>query len=134
MSNVADLMAQTVEKIRQVMDVNTIIGNPIITADGTTLIPVTKISIGIGSGGADIKAKGDAKNNDDGFGGGGGAGISISPIAFVVISNGDAKILPINAQASSTADRVVEMVPDVVSKISDMFNKPKEQAEEPSAE
>ena len=123
MSNVSDFMSQTVEKIRQVIDVNTIVGNPIVTADGTTLIPVSKMSIGIGSGGADIKAKTGNLNENDGFGGGGGAGITISPVAFVVISNGETKILPINTPANSTADRVVEMVPGVVSKISDMFDK-----------
>lgn len=121
MSNVADFMSQTIEKIRQVIDVNTVVGNPIVIADGTTLIPITKMTIGIGSGGADIKSK--TPNTEDGFGGGGGAGITISPIGFVVISNGEAKILPLNAQANSTADRMVEMVPSVVDKISDLFNK-----------
>ncbi|MFI3227225.1 MAG: spore germination protein GerW family protein [Clostridia bacterium] len=121
MSNVSDLMMQTVEKIRQVIDTNTIIGDPIVTADGTTLIPITKMSIGIGSGGADLKSKdGSIK---DGFGGGSGAGITISPIAIVVISKGETRILPINGPANTTADRVVEMVPDVVSKISDLFEK-----------
>ncbi len=127
MSNVSDLMSQTVEKIKQIVDVNTIIGNPIITADGTTLIPVTKITIGLGSGGADIKAKGDVKNNNDGFGGGSAAGVTVNPVAFVCISKGEVKILPINVPANSTADRVVEMVPDVVNKISDMFNKKKDE-------
>ena len=133
MSNVSDFMSQTIEKIRQVIDVNTIVGNPIVTADGTTLIPITKVSIGIGSGGSDIKAKTGNLNATDGFGGGGGAGVTISPIAFVVISNGEAKILSINAPANSTADRMVEMVPGVVSKISDMFDK-KSKNSEPAAE
>ncbi|MFI3115150.1 MAG: spore germination protein GerW family protein [Clostridia bacterium] len=121
MSNVSDLMSQTVEKIRQVVDTNTIIGTPITTADGVTLIPITKMSIGIGSGGTDVKLK----DSSDGFGGGSGAGITISPIAFVVIANGDVKILPINGPASSTADRMVEMMPDIVTKVSDLFDKNK---------
>lgn len=121
MSNVSNLMTETIEKIRQVVDVNTVIGETITTYDGTTLIPITKMSIGIGSGGADIKGK-DA-GTKDGFGGGSGAGISISPVAFVVISKGEVKILPVNGPASTTADRVVEMVPDVVDKISDLFGK-----------
>lgn len=128
MSNVSDLMAQTVEKIRQVIDTNTIIGEPIVTADGTTLIPITKMSIGIGTGGADIRPK--DGSTKDGFGGGSGAGITISPIGFVVISNGEVKILSINGPANSTADRVVEMVPDVVSKISDLFDKKKKSSDE----
>lgn len=125
MSNVSDLMSQTVEKIRQVVDTNTIIGTPITTADGVTLIPITKMSIGIGSGGTDVKLK----DSSDGFGGGSGAGITISPIAFVVIANGDVKILPINGPASSTADRMVEMMPDIVTKVSDLFDKNKKPAD-----
>lgn len=123
MSNVSELMNGTIEKIKHAFDVNTIIGNPIVTADGTTIIPVTKMSIGIGSGGADIKPKGDTKNDNDGFGGGSGAGLTVSPVAFLVVSGGDVKILPINGPASSTADRIVEMVPDVINKVSDMLDK-----------
>lgn len=122
MSNVSELMTQTVEKIRQVIDVNTIIGEPM-TVDGVTLIPITKMSIGVGTGGADIRPK--ENTNFSGFGGGSGAGISISPIAFVVITNGEVRIMPVNEPASSTADRVVEMVPDVVSKLTDLFEKKK---------
>lgn len=119
-SNTADLMSQTIEKVRQMVDVNTIIGNPITTAEGTTLIPVNKVSIGLGSGGSDL-------SRDNSFGGGGGAGISITPVCFVVISNGDTKILPINGPASSTADRAIEMVPEVINKVAEMFSKKENQ-------
>lgn len=127
-SKASDFMSETLEKVRQIVDVNSVVGNPILLADGTTIIPVTKISIGVGSGGSDIKSK-DGKISDA-FGGGGGAGINISPLCFVVVSNGQAKILSINEPASTTAERMVEMVPDVVTKISDMFNKKEEKNEE----
>lgn len=117
-SNVVDLMEQTIDKVRQMVDANTVIGTPISVGDGTTLIPISKISIGLGSGGSDIKTK---TQTGFGFGGGGGAGITMSPIGFVVVSNGQVRIMPINEQASSTADRVVEMVPDLINKVSDMF-------------
>lgn len=123
MSNVSELMSGTIEKIKQTFDVNTIIGNPIVTGDGTTIIPITKMSIGVGSGGADIKPKASSKNDHDGFGGGGGAGLTIAPIAFLVVSNGEVKVLPINSPVSSTADRVVDMVPDVLNKINDFLDK-----------
>ena len=127
-SKASEFMTETLEKVRQMIDVNTIIGNPILTADGTTLIPVTKVSIGVGSGGSDFTGK--DVNASNSFGGGGGAGISIAPVCFVVISNGTAKILNINTPASSTADRMVEMVPDVVDRITDMFDKKTKKTEE----
>lgn len=123
MSNVSELMAGTIEKMKQTFDVNTIIGNPIITADGTTIIPITKMSIGIGSGGADIKPKSSSKNDYDGFGGGSGAGLTVTPIAFLVVNNGDVKIIPVTGSESSTVDKVVQLVPEVVNKISDMLDK-----------
>lgn len=127
-SKASDFMSETLEQVRRLIDVNTVIGNPILTADGTTIIPVTKVSIGVGSGGTDIKSKDGGQS--DAFGGGGGAGVTISPLCFVVVSNGQAKILSINEPASTTAERVVEMVPDMVTKITDMFNKKEETSEE----
>lgn len=121
MSNVSDLMGQTVEKIRQSVDANTIIGQPIVTADGTTLIPITKINIGIGVGGSDLKHK--ESGQVQGFGGGSGAGITVNPVGFIVVSNGDVTVLPISGNPSSTADKVVELVPEIVNKITELFAK-----------
>lgn len=127
MSNVSELMNSTVEKIKQAFDVNTIIGNPIVTGDGTTIIPITKMSIGIGSGGADIKPKATSKNDNDGFGGGGGAGLSISPVAFLVVSNGEVKLLPVNTESPSAVEKVMDIVPDVLTKVSEFLDKKKEE-------
>ena len=99
------MMGTAMQKIREMIDVNTIIGDPITTPDGTVIIPVSKVSFGFGSGGSDWPNKNTAK---DLFGGGAGAGISINPLAFLVISNGEVKLLQMSF-SSNTADKMVNM-------------------------
>ena len=109
------LMDTTLDKIRAMVDSNTIIGTPIHTADGTMIVPVSKMSFGFASGGSDFPSK----TNKDLFGGGGGAGVTVSPVCFLIISrDGSASILGINAQASTTVDRLVEMIPGALNKVS----------------
>lgn len=119
------LMGTTMEKIRQMVDVNTIIGNPITTPDGTTIIPVSKVGFGFAAGGSDFPSK----QPKDLFGGGSGAGISIQPLAFLVVSNGDVKILPMHTDGDSTADRMVNMVPEIIQQIGDLVGKKQKKAE-----
>lgn len=113
------LINTAMAKIREMIDVDTIIGDPITTPDGTTIIPVSKVSFGFASGGSDIPS---AKSTKDLFGGGSGAGITISPIAFIVISNGDVKLLQMSMNAKSS-NAIINMVPEVVDKITSMINK-----------
>ena len=121
------LISTAMEKIKEMIDVDTIIGEPISTADGTTIIPVSKVSFGFTSGGSDLPSK----SAKDLFGGGSGAGISIQPIAFLVVSNGDVKLLQLSMKANSS-NAIINMVPDVVDKISSLFNsKKKENKDEP---
>ena len=112
------MMGTAMQKIREMIDVNTIIGDPITTPDGTVIIPVSKVSFGFGSGGSNWPNKNTAK---DLFGGGAGAGISINPLAFLVISNGEVKLLQMSF-SSNTADKMVNMVPDVIDKISGLVS------------
>lgn len=125
------VMSTTMQKIKEMVDVNTIIGNPITTPDGTTIIPVSKVSFGFASGGSDLPTA----NPKQTFGGGGGAGITLQPIAFLVVHEGNVRLLQI-ATASNTADKVVNAVPDIIDKVSDILSKSKEKEkkEEPSAE
>ncbi len=116
------MMDTTMQKIKEMVDVNTIVGEPIHCPDGTMIIPVSKVTYGFASGGSDFPTK----SAKDLFGGGSGAGITIAPVAFLTVSNGDVKLMPI-APVNNTADRVVEMVPDVVDKISSLFKKEKKQ-------
>ncbi len=116
-NNVEGLMGVSVDKIRGMVDANTVVGTPMTLEDGTTLIPVSKISYGFASGGSDLPSKSTA----DLFGGGAGAGVNITPVAFITVKDGKINILPIVAKPD-TADRVVSMIPDVADKL---FNKKK---------
>ena len=115
--NVEGLMGVSVDKIRGMVDADTVVGTPINLADGTTLIPVSKISYGFASGGSDLPSK----SNAELFGGGAGAGINITPVAFLSIKDGSINVLPITDKPAA-ADRVVSMVPEMVDKL---FNRKK---------
>lgn len=117
---ISNLMSETMSKIKEMVDVNTIIGTPITTADGTTVIPVSKVTFGFGSGGSDFMPKHAAAGQSPlAFGGGDGAGVTVSPVCFLIISrDGGASILGVNAQASTTIDRLVEMIPGALNKVS----------------
>ena len=114
---IGNLMTETMAKIKEMVDVNTIIGNPITTADGTTVIPVSKVSFGFGTGGTDFASKHAQPGAPLAFGG--GAGVTVSPVCFLIITkDGGASILGINAQADSTVDRLVEMIPGAINRVS----------------
>lgn len=116
------MMNTTLEKIKQMVDINSIVGDPITSPDGTIIIPISKISYGFASGGSDFPSK--AQTDKNFFGGGTGAGVSINPVAFITISNGNVKMLQIDPYNSS-ADRIIGMFPDVVDKISELINSKK---------
>lgn len=117
------LMAETMEKIRSMVDVNTIIGDPIVTQDGTTLIPISKVTFGFGSGGSDFKSRNSSDNAPLCFGGGGGAGVSITPIAFLIVNGADARILPVNMPADNSTDRLIEMIPSAINGIQNFVSR-----------
>ncbi len=124
---VNQLMGTTLEKIREMVDTSTIIGEPFTTGT-TTLIPVSKVSYGFTSGGADLPSK----QNKEMFGGAGGGGISITPVAFIVIENGKCRMMQINNYTSS-ADRAIAMIPELVDKVSELLSAKKETATEETA-
>lgn len=107
------------EKIRELVDVNTIIGEPVESPDGTIIIPVSKVSFGFVSGGSDIPANAPKEV----FAGGTGAGVTIKPQAFIVIDrDGDVRMLELGAK-ESPVDSLVEGIPGIVSKVKDIFAK-----------
>lgn len=114
--NLPNMIDTTIEKIREMVNANTVVGEPITTPDGVTLIPVSKISIGLGGGGSDFVSK-NVNRHENPFAGGVGAGVKVSPVAFLVIKEGSVRMLPIAVPANTTADRIVEMVPDTLDKI-----------------
>lgn len=114
------LMETTMNKIKEMVDVNTIVGDPITSPDGTIIIPVSKVSYGFASGGSDLPTKKEAEC----FGGGSGAGVTIQPIAFLTVYQGNVKLLPVE-KYDGAADRIVGMVPDLVDKVGELFKKDK---------
>ena len=108
------LLGVTMDKIKEMVDVNTVIGDPIPTQDGTTVIPISRVSYGFASGGTDLPSK--AQPNKGLFAGGSGAGITITPIAFLAVKNGSVRILQIEPYFSPV-DRALEKIPDVMDKL-----------------
>jgi len=124
-----ELMETTMQQIREMVDVNTIIGNPIVTADGITLIPVSKVTFGFASGGTDFKTKNQQPAQNNSFGGGSGAGVSIVPVAFLVVKDGNVRLISVTPPANTTIDRVIDLVPEVIDKIGSLKGKDKEASE-----
>ena len=120
----SDLMNATMDKVRQMADTNTIVGQPISTPDGVTLIPISKVSFGFGSGGGDY-----GKAPKDNFGGGSAAGVKIDPVAFLVIKDGQTRMVPVAVPATATMDRVLEMAPQLIDRVEGFVNKKKEEKE-----
>ena len=112
-----NMLENTISKIREMVDVNSVIGDPITTPDGVTIIPVSKVSVGFGGGGSDFVSK-HPNQQENPFGGGAGAGVKVVPIAFLIVKDGNVRMLPVAAPASTTADRIVDLVPDVLDKVS----------------
>ena len=114
--NLPNMLENTIAKIREMVDANSVVGQPITTGDGVTILPISKISIGLGGGGSDFTTK-HASGGENPFGGGVGAGVKVTPVAFLIIKEGSVRMLPVAAPANTTADRLVEMLPDTLDKI-----------------
>ena len=108
------------DKIRQMVDSNTIVGKPITTDDGTTILPVSKVSFGFASAGTDFDGKNAA--NKDLFGGGSGAGVNIQPVAFLVVKDGCVRTIQLS-DGNNTVDRALTMIPELVEKVSALIKK-----------
>lgn len=109
------------QRIHELVDSNTTIGSPITTPDGTMILPVSKVSFGFATGGSDLPTK----NPKENFGGGSGAGVSIAPLGFLIIKDGNVRLLQLADPAKTTADRLVSAMPEVLDKLQVMFNKDK---------
>ncbi len=126
---VGELMNITLEKIHGMVDSNTVVGEAVYSKDGTTILPVSKVSVGFGVGGSDFPTK-VPKNM---FGGGGGAGVTVTPVGFLVIqSNGNVKMIQL-ADNKNAIDRAVGMAPEMVDKITGLFNKKKDTQDQPTS-
>lgn len=115
-----NMLESTMQKIKEMVDVNSVIGDPITTPDGVTIIPVSKVSVGFGGAGSDFVNKSGSSENP--FGGGVGGGVKVSPVCFLIVKDGAVRMMPVAQPASTTADRIVEMVPDTLDKISSFID------------
>lgn len=114
---VSNMLDVTLTRIKEMVDVNMIIGDPITTPDGTTIIPVSELSLGFGAGGSEFSKSAD-KNPNGNFGGGAGSGIHIKPVMFLVVSNGNVRVINVERSGENPLDRVAELAPMVVEKVS----------------
>ncbi|MCL1807654.1 MAG: GerW family sporulation protein [Oscillospiraceae bacterium] len=122
---IAELMSATMSGLREMVDVNTIVGEPVTTADGTTIIPVTRLSMGFCTGGSDYGA-------NSNFGGGGGGGVKVSPVAFLIVSDQTVKLLPVTGANETTFDKIADLIPKVIKQAETFLDnrKAKKQQEE----
>lgn len=135
---IESLMITAMSSIQDMVDVNTIIGEPIETQVGITIIPISKVGFGFAAGGSEFRGETlkeyNKKDKDEAieyklpFGGGAGAGVSISPVAFLVVQEGNVKLMPVDHD--SCFDKLLDYVPDLIQKMNEMFNKSIKQKEE----
>ena len=118
-SAASGILATAIDRIKEMVDCQTIIGETIDAGDGIKIIPISKVTYGFASGGSDFPTK----TSKELFGGGGGAGVTISPVGFLVIKNGEVSVKYVSEGADSQAERIISMVPDVVNKVTDVVNK-----------
>ena len=123
-NSIKNIMDVTMDKLRAMVDANTIIGDPIVVGE-ITLIPVSKVSFGVATGGSDFPSK----TQSGLFGGGGGAGVTLSPVAFIAVSGGNAKMMPVYNEMS-TVEKAIAMAPEVLEKAKELFSKDKKDKKE----
>ena len=115
-----EVLQTTMSKIREMVDANTVVGQPIVTQDGVTLIPVSRLSFGFATGGSDF---GKTPNVSKNFGGGAGAGVNVIPVAFLMVKDGSVRLLPVAPPAKDANSRAVEMIPEMFDKVTDYIDK-----------
>ena len=118
------LMKTAMESIKEMVDVNTVVGDPVETPDGTIIIPISRLTCGFAAGGGEYNYTGDDEKAGENvpFGGGSGGGISLQPMGFLVVGGGHVRLLPVNGN-NAVLDRVIDMAPQVVSHIQSFFKK-----------
>lgn len=121
-----NLMSTVMENLKGMIDVNTIVGDPVETSNGTMIIPISKVGFGFAAGGSEIPAK---TPGDKAFGGGSGAGVSITPIGFLVVTPDQIKMVPVSS-GNTPIDKLVDYIPVVINKVNDMVKKRKSKDEE----
>ena len=122
-----DMIASTMEKLQTLIDTNTVVGDPVITPDGTTVIPISKVTYGIAGGGSDFTTKTQKAGADNPFGGGIGANVTVMPVSFLVIKDGVTRMIPIAEPAHTSFERLIEKAPEFADKVMAYIDEKKEQ-------
>lgn len=125
-----DVLGLTMERLKQMVDVNTVVGTPITTPDGVTVIPISRVSIGFASGGSDFSPKNLPANKDNCFGGGSGAGVTITPVSFLIIHGDNVRIINANPVPDGAVEKAINMVPEIVDKVSALAGSKKKEGQE----
>ena len=121
---IGELMQTTMENVKNILKVDTVVGDPIFTPDGITLVPISKISVGFGGGGVEFGAK--TQGTEKPYGGGNATGVKIDPIGFLVIKDGNVRMVNVTPPANNTVDRIIDMVPQVIDKVDAFIEKQKD--------
>ena len=121
---IGELMQTTMDNVRNILKVDTVVGDPIYTPDGITLVPISRISVGFGGGGIELNMKN--ANGNRPFGGGNATGVKIEPIGFLVIKDGSIRMVNVTPPASNTVDRLIDMVPQVMYRVDEFIARQKE--------
>ena len=114
-NTIGELMQNTMESVKNMLKVDTVVGEPIITPDGITLVPISRISVGFGGGGIELSSKKTGENRP--YGGGNATGVKIDPIGFLVIKEGVVRMINVTPPASNTVDRIIDLVPQVMDRV-----------------
>ena len=122
---IGELMQTTMDNVKNILKVDTVVGDPIFTPDGITLVPISKISVGFGGGGVEFPSK--KTGGEKPYGGGNATGVKIDPIGFLVIKEGTVRMVNITPPASNTVDRIIDMVPQVMDRVDAFIAKQKEE-------
>ena len=109
------LMKTAMESLESIVDVNTVVGDPIETRDGSIVVPVSQVSLGFAAGGAEVVSRSGRNEPERPFGGGSGAGVSVRPVAFLVVQAGTVRLLPVSDRGPW--DRVVDMLPELMERV-----------------
>ncbi len=117
----SEMMQESMAKVREMVDTNTIVGQPIHTPDGVTLIPVSRVSFGFGGGGTAFGNKKDPAA-DPNVGAGLATGVRIEPVVFLIIKDGVTRVMPVTMPAMNTVDRVIELVPEVMDRVTNFID------------
>ncbi len=120
---IGELMQTTMDNVRSILKVDTVVGEPIYTPDGITLVPISRVSVGFGGGGAEFGAKKAGEPRP--YGGGNATGVKIEPIGFLVIKEGVIRMINVTPPASNTVDRLIDLVPQVMDKVDSFIEKHK---------